>query len=158
MVIEWWPRVVKNSTFSVVLPRARGNSTKRLWGRFRSLRTNWPGEVLRVWGRCFLWTERLAFVIAMLPSLGAMRLGRRSVLESLGAARYFFLLCGTGFFACGLFFCFWYLVFLPFLILGRSLRIDSTSFSDQRCSVIRPLVTDLGAGIFPALMYLLKAA
>src|SRR5215471_8802296 len=43
MVIEWCPRVVKSSTFSVVLPRARGNSTKRLPGRFRWLRTSLPG-------------------------------------------------------------------------------------------------------------------
>lgn len=51
---------------------------------------------------------------------------------------------------------FLYRVFLPFAIVGRTLRTRSISSSDQGRTMLPPTRKDLGADILPAFMYRIR--
>jgi len=92
------------------------------------------------------------------------RFGQGSLgVQAPGVARWFWFAVGDCqlrfyFFFLGelVFFSLLYRVFLPLAILGSSFLTRSMSSSVHRCTVMLPVVTDLGAGILPAVMYVLS--
>src|SRR5579863_4170569 len=82
--------------------------------------------------------------------------GRRDVVRAGSVRKHRALPVGYGLVSFVCFFCFLYLVCLPFSIFGRSFRTFSMSFSVQACTFRLPNWTVLGAGTFFLAMYRLR--